>query len=61
MIPLLIWFAALLERVAVSANQLKGLVITAAVAPGWISWTDLGSGTHTARALSASITRAGIW
>src|SRR6478672_8727602 len=29
--------------------------------PGWISWADLGSGTHTARALSASITRAGIW
>src|SRR6202051_4926802 len=25
MIPLLIWFAALLERVAVSANQLQGL------------------------------------
>jgi hypothetical protein len=24
MIPLLVWFAALLERVAVSANQLKG-------------------------------------
>jgi len=36
-------------------------VITAAAAPGWISWTALGSGTHTARALSASITRAGIW
>ena len=28
---------------------------------GSISWADLGSGTHTARALSASITRAGIW
>src|SRR3979411_2875283 len=24
-------------------------VITAAAAPGWISWTDLGSSTHTAR------------
>jgi hypothetical protein len=35
--------------------------ITAAAAPGWISWTDLGSGTRTARALSTSITRAGIW
>src|SRR6266481_718788 len=35
--------------------------MTAASSPGWISWTDLGSGTHTARALSASITRAGIW
>ena len=44
--------------VAVSANR---TVITAAAAPGWISWTDLGFGTHTARALSASITRAGIW
>src|ERR1700687_4811759 len=38
-----------------------GTVIAAAAAPGWISWTDLGSGTHTAQALSASITRAGIW
>jgi hypothetical protein len=28
-----------------------------AAAPGRISWTDLGSGTHTAR----SITRPGIW
>ena len=36
-------------------------MITAATAPGWISWTDLGTGTHTARALSASITRARIW
>jgi hypothetical protein len=35
--------------------------ITAAAAPGWISWTDLGSGTHTARALTASITRPGTW
>ena len=26
-----------------------------------ISWADLGAGTDTARALSASITRAGIW
>ncbi len=34
--------------VAISANQLKGTVITAAAAPGWISWTALGSGTHTA-------------
>ena len=33
----------------------------AAAAPAWISWTDLGSGTHIARALSASITRAGNW
>jgi hypothetical protein len=33
----------------------------AAAAPAWISWTDLGSSTHIARALSASITRAGIW
>ena len=32
-------------------------MITAAAAPGWISWTDLGSGTYTAR----SITRARIW
>ena len=48
--------------VAISANQEdQGTVITAAAAPGWISWADLGSGTHTARALSASITRAGIW
>src|SRR6202022_3845882 len=47
--------------VAISANQIEGTVITAAAAPGWISWTDLGFGTHTARALSASITRAGIW
>src|SRR5271165_2596951 len=31
-----------------------------AAAPGWISWADLGCGTHTARALSDSITRAGI-
>src|ERR1700687_5479087 len=38
-----------------------GTVIAAAAAPGWISWTDPGSGTHTAQALSASITRAGIW
>jgi hypothetical protein len=36
-------------------------VITAAAAPGWISWANLGSCTHTARALSASIPRAGIW
>jgi len=38
-------------------------LITAAAAPGWISSTDLGSGTgtHTVRALCASITRAGIW
>src|SRR3984893_12924339 len=47
--------------VAISANQIEGTVITAAPAPGWISWTGLGSGPHTARALSASITRAGIW
>src|SRR5882724_11323557 len=48
--------------VAISANQaIERTVITAAAAPGWISWADLGSGTHTARALSASITRAGIW
>src|SRR6266851_5635641 len=48
--------------VAISANQEdQGTVITAAAAPGWISWADLGSGTHTARTLSASITRAGIW
>ena len=48
--------------VSISANQaIEGTVITAAAAPGWISWADLGSGTHTARALSASITRAGIW
>jgi hypothetical protein len=36
-------------------------VITAAAAPGWISWADLGSGTDIARTLSASITDAGIW
>jgi hypothetical protein len=47
--------------VAISANQIEGTVITAAAASGWIRWTDLGSGTHTARALSASITRPGIW
>src|SRR6267143_2612991 len=42
--------------VAISANQEdQGTVITAAAAPGWISWADLGSGTHTARTLSASI------
>src|SRR5262245_17185657 len=43
---------------AISASQaIEGTVITAAAAP----WADLGSGTHTARAPSASITRAGIW
>ena len=48
--------------VAISAGQaIEGTVITAASSPGSISWADLGSGTHTARALSASITRAGIW
>ena len=48
--------------IAISASQaIEGTVITAAAAPGWISWANLGSGTHTARALSASITRAGIW
>ena len=48
--------------VAISASQaIEGTVITADAAPGWISWANLGSGTHTARALSASITRAGIW
>jgi len=43
------------------AQAIEGTVITAAAAPGWISWANLGSGAHTARALSASITRAGIW
>src|SRR5258708_25933542 len=48
--------------IAISASQaIEGTVITAAAAPGWISWANLGSGTHAARALSASITRAGIW
>ena len=48
--------------IAISASQaIEGTVITAAAAPGWISWAYLGSGTHAARALSASITRAGIW
>ena len=42
-------------------EPIEGTVITGAAAPGWISWTALGSGTHTAWALSASITRAGIW
>src|SRR5260370_3566187 len=42
-------------------EPIEGTVITAAAAPSWNSWTDLGSGPHTARALSASITRAGIW
>jgi hypothetical protein len=36
-------------------------MITADAVPGWISRADLGSGADTARALSASITRAGIW
>ena len=50
------------SNVAISASQaIEGTVITAATAPGWIIWTDLGSGTHTARALSASITRPGTW
>jgi hypothetical protein len=43
-----------------AAFRLAALRATAA-APGWISWVDLGPGTQTARALSASITRAGIW
>ena len=48
--------------VAISASQaIEGTVITAAAALDWISWASLGSGTHTARTLSASITRAGIW
>jgi hypothetical protein len=48
--------------VAISASQaIEGTVITAAAARGWISWAGLGSGTHTARTLSASITRARIW
>src|SRR5260370_39377057 len=42
-------------------EPIEGTVITAAAAPSWNSWTALGSGTHTARALSASITCAGIW
>src|SRR5260370_11985278 len=42
-------------------EPIEGTVITAAAAPSWNSWTDLGSGPHTARALSASITCAGIW
>jgi hypothetical protein len=42
-------------------EPIEGTVVTAAAAPGWISWTALGSGTHTARVLSASITGAGIW
>src|SRR3954453_19359840 len=33
----------------------EGTVITAAAAPGWIRWANLGSGTHAAGALSASI------
>src|SRR5215831_2339723 len=48
--------------VAISAGRaIEGPVITAAAAPGWISWADLGSGSDIARTLSASITRAGIW
>jgi len=50
-----------LANCPISAGQaIEGTVITAAAAAGWISWADLGSGTHTARAV-ASITRAGIW
>jgi hypothetical protein len=57
-----LWLANSESDVAISASQaIEGTVITAAAAPGWISWADLGSGTHTARALSVSITRAGIW
>ena len=48
--------------VAISTSQaIERTVITAAAVPGWINWADLGFGTHTARALSASITRTGIW
>jgi hypothetical protein len=47
--------------VAISASQvLEGPMISAAAAPGWISWDDLGSGIHIARTLSVSITRTGI-
>ena len=48
--------------VAISASQaIEEPVIPAAAAPSWISWADLGSGTDTARALSASATRTRIW
>jgi hypothetical protein len=47
--------------VDISASQaIEGPVNTAAAAPGWISWADLGSGIYIARALSVSITRTGI-
>ena len=46
---------------AVGNEPIERTVITAAAAPSWISWTDLESGTRTARTLFASITRAGIW
>jgi hypothetical protein len=60
--PALIRLANCESDVAISASQaIEERVITAAAAPGWISRADLGSGTDTARAHSASITRAGIW
>jgi hypothetical protein len=47
--------------VAISASQgIEGPVIPAAAGPGWISWADPAPGTNIARALSVSITRAGI-
>jgi hypothetical protein len=46
---------------AISASQaIEEPVITAAAAPDWNSWVDLGAGTDTARALSASVTRTRI-
>ena len=42
------------------ATQIEEPVITAAAAPGWISWADIRSGTDIARTRSASIARAGI-
>jgi hypothetical protein len=42
------------------ATQIEELVITAAAAPGWISWADIRSGTDIARMRSASIALAGI-
>ena len=48
--------------VAISASQaIEGTVITAAAAPVRSVGPISGPATHTARALSASITRAGIW
>jgi hypothetical protein len=43
---------AVVAAIVTAGQVLEGPAITAAAAPGWISWADLGSGIHIARTLS---------